>query len=621
MCSEWLGGLDGKKIDADDKTIDEVLNRKKYIVDFFQREYRWEKKHIVQLIEDLTTRFLTNYKKTHERQDVKGYERYYLGPIVLCEKKAGRSIIDGQQRLTSITLLLIYLNNLQKGRKNEVHLSDLIFSEKYAVKSFNLKVPDREKCMNALYEGKEYDASNEGLSVKNIVERYRDIEELIPDELRGDALPYFVEWLKENVVFVEIVTYSDENAYTIFETMNDRGLNLTPTEMLKGYILSNLKDVEQKHELNEFWKDKMLDLKKISKEEDLDFFRAWLRARYADTIRPGRKGAANEDFEKIGTRFHSWVRDSKKRLGLKTSRAFHDFVMEDMRFYVNIYLKIQEATEEFMKDLESVFYIGFRGLASSIFYPLLMAPINLDDNKETITRKLAIMGRYLEIFIVFRSVNYRNYSHSSIRYTMYSLVKEVRGKDVTELSRILKKKASELDEDLDGVTDLGMHGQNKRFIHFLLARITSYIENRSGIHKDFWDYVRRDVDRPFQVEHIWSDNYDDHKDEFDQRDDFADYRNSVGALLLLPEGFNKSYGALSYKDKLPHYFGQNLLAKSLNPKCYERNPDFLRYMRASGLPFSPHEHFKKKDVDERQELYRRVLEEIYSLEALEAVAK
>ena len=105
------------EIHADDKTVREVLDKVKYIVDFFQREYRWQRKHVEQLIDDLSTKFLTNYKRSHDRREVRNYERYYLGPIVLSQKKAGKSIIDGQQRLTSITLLLIYLNNLQKDRK------------------------------------------------------------------------------------------------------------------------------------------------------------------------------------------------------------------------------------------------------------------------------------------------------------------------------------------------------------------------------------------------------------------------------------------------------------------------------------------------------------------------
>jgi uncharacterized protein with ParB-like and HNH nuclease domain len=56
---------------------------------------------------------------------------------------------------------------------------------------------------------------------------------------------------------VEIIAYSDENAYTIFETMNDRGLNLTPTEMLKGFILSKFEDSKKRQKANELWKTSM----------------------------------------------------------------------------------------------------------------------------------------------------------------------------------------------------------------------------------------------------------------------------------------------------------------------------------------------------------------------------
>jgi uncharacterized protein with ParB-like and HNH nuclease domain len=610
-----------RDIDAHRKTVREVLDKVKYIVDFFQREYRWERKQIEQLIDDLTTKFLNNYGDSHERKDVQDYERYYLGPIVLSLKKDGRSIIDGQQRLTSITLLLIYLNNLQKGRKESVSLKDLIFSEKYSEKSFNLQVEDRKDCIDALYNGQDFDAIGKGESVINIVERYEDIKELFPEELKEKALPYFIDWLIDNVIFVEIITYSDEDAYTIFETMNDRGLNLTSTEMLKGYVLSNIKDIEQKNAINEKWKECIFSLKVISKEEDLEFFKAWLRAKYAETIRPGRKGAANEDFEKIGTRFHSWTRDNKDKIGLKNSAAFYDFVMKDFEFFVKLYLKISDASNNVREKLDSIFFINERGLASSIYYPLLMAAINAWDDDNTINKKLSLVSRFLEMFVVFRAVNYKNYSHSSIRYTMYSLVKEIRGKNVQELAKLLKLKASQFEHSLSGFDELRMHGQNKRFVHFLLARITQHIEEKSGITSKFEDYISREIAKPFQVEHIWADKYEDRKDEFDQKIDFDEYRNKIGDLLLLPEGFNQSYGDELYEKKLPHYFGQNLLAKSLNEKCYEKNPSFLRYISESKLPFRACSSFKKKEVIERQKLYKKICEEIWNLSEFDKIAK
>lgn len=608
-----------KEIHADDKTVRDVLDKVKYIVDFFQREYRWERKQIEQLIDDLTTKFLANYEESHERKEVKNYDRYYLGPIVLSDKKEGLSIIDGQQRLTSITLLLVYLNNLQNERKDVVALKDLIFSEKYAEKSFNLQVEDRKECMEALYNDQEYDTTNKGESIRNIVERYKDIQELFPEELKEKALPYFIDWLIDNVIFVKIITYSDEDAYTIFETMNDRGLNLTSTEMLKGYILSNIREIEQKHKLNDAWKDSILDLKEISKEEDLEFFKAWLRAKYAESIRPGRKGAANEDFEKIGTRFHSWVRDNKDRIGLSSNSDFYNFVMKDFQFYVTLYLKISNAATKLKQELGSIFFINERGLAYSIYFPLLMAPINVTDDEDTITKKLALVSYFLEMFVVFRAVNYRNYSHSSIRYTMYSLVKEIRNKKVQDLAKLLKEKVSQFEENLEGFKDLIMHGQNKRFIRFLLARITTHIEQKSGMPSNFEDYISRDIEKPFQVEHIWSDKFEEHRDEFDQKSDFEEYRNSVGALLLVPEGFNQSYGDLPYEEKLPHYYGQNLLAKSLNSRCYEKNPSFLKYKQSSGIPFKSVLHFTKESIVERQALYQAICEDVWNLEGFNKI--
>ena len=60
--------------------------------------------------------------------------------------------------------------------------------------------------------------------------------------------------------------------------MNDRGLSLTSTEMLKGYLLSEIKDDEKREELNNIWKDKILNLKKDADDGDETFIKAWLRS-------------------------------------------------------------------------------------------------------------------------------------------------------------------------------------------------------------------------------------------------------------------------------------------------------------------------------------------------------
>src|SRR5579862_5075953 len=144
-------GKDDHKIDADDRSVYEVLNERKYTVDYFQREYSWEQRHIEQLVTDLTSTFLDAYVDGDERQAVEHYNNYYLGPFVVSSKEGTKSIIDGQQRLTSLTLFLIFLNNLQKDLGGTEPIAPLVFSERYGVKSFNIQVEERKACLEKLF--------------------------------------------------------------------------------------------------------------------------------------------------------------------------------------------------------------------------------------------------------------------------------------------------------------------------------------------------------------------------------------------------------------------------------------------------------------------------------------
>src|SRR5688572_18940130 len=70
------------KIEATDTSINKLLKDQKFTIDYFQREYRWQDKHIKLLIEDLTTTFLKSYKEGDKRSEVANYQSYYLGPVV-----------------------------------------------------------------------------------------------------------------------------------------------------------------------------------------------------------------------------------------------------------------------------------------------------------------------------------------------------------------------------------------------------------------------------------------------------------------------------------------------------------------------------------------------------------
>lgn len=604
------------KIEAVDTSINNLLKDEKYYIDYFQREYRWEDKHIKLMVNDLATAFFKSYDPSHKRNEVANYQSYYLGPIVLSQnsKKGKNSIIDGQQRLTSITLLLIYLNHRQKGLEQQVNISGLIFSELFGEKSFNMSDTERESCLKALYETGSYNlSSKDDDTVTNMVERYEDIIQSFPEEINDSTLPFFIDWLIRKVVLVKITAYSDDNAYTIFETMNDRGLNLTPTEMLKGFILSKITDTDKRIEINNLWKEEIQLFHLYGDTADQNFFQAWFRAKYAEDMRPGKAGSENKDFEQIGTRFHNWFKINHERLfNLKTSDEFYYFFKNNFRFYAQQFRSIKDKQYQFHESLPQLNYINYWGIADSLQDPLLLAAINYGDSLDTIDKKISFVAHFIETFTVLRSVNFRNFSQASIKYTMFKIIRKIKNNTIKELGINLKNEADNIEQTWDGVNAFGLHGQNRKFVKHLLSRISSYIDTITGKNTSYETYHHPSKGKPFEVEHIWANKFEEYTYEFSQTDEFHQWRNSIGALLLLPNGSNQSYGDAPYEDKLLHYIKENTYAQSLNKVFYDKNPNFLNSSIIKELGFKPHDNFKKDDVTTRTQLVKRICEKIWS---------
>lgn len=604
-----------KEIRGNAKNIRALLGGAKFAIDYYQREYRWETKQITELIDDLTEKFLESHEAGNERSAVEQYGHYFLGSIVVSDKDGHKFLIDGQQRLTSLTLLLIHIHRQLDDDEQKGQLADLIFSQKFGKRSFNLDVAERMACMEALFTGESFDENGQPESVINILSRFQDIEENFPESLTGDALPYFADWLIENVHLVEITAYSDSDAYTIFETMNDRGLSLTPTDMLKGYLLANITDTERRNEASRVWRKQVAALQKLGKEEDADAIKAWLRSQHAQSIRERKSGAQPRDFDLIGTEFHRWVRDHKEALALSGSASFGRFIQEDFSFYGRWYEQIRKAAESLAKGLEAIHFNAQNNF--TLQYPALLAPLLRSDTEDQIHRKLRIVSTYLDILIARRIWNWKATDYSSMQYNMFQLViLNIRGKSVPELATFLTERL-DAEEETFATNDLfRLHGMNGRQIHRLLARMTDYIETQSGQSSRYTEYIQRRGRNGYEVEHIWANHPERHEDEFAHSADFAEYRNRIGGLLLLPKSFNASYGDKPYADKRDHYFGQNLLAQSLHEKAYDHNPGFRRLLEQSGLPFKPHAEFKKADLDARQNLYRQIAEMIWNPEDL-----
>ena len=613
-----------KEIQAKTRSVRELLSDTKYGIDYYQREYKWQTKQIVELVSDLTTAFLEEYQPQHERKDVASYGHYFLGSIVISHSEEKKQIVDGQQRLTSLTLLLIYLHNIQKDRPDAVSIEKMIFSEEYGEKSFNLDIPERNECMNALFDGTPYDAVDQVESIQNLIGRYNDIEEAFPAEIANDkALPYFVDWLRNKTQLVEITAYADADAYTIFETMNDRGLSLSNTDMLKGYLLASITDTAKRAEANKEIKQWLLtfakrDSERDTKESEADFFKAWLRAKYAQDIRERKKGAKPEDFDLIGTEYHRWVRAKDDLIGLNTSDDFNRWVRQDLRFFARVYLELLDASETLKPGLESVRFNADHGFTQQ--FQVLLAPLLPTDDEATVKAKLKLTADYLDCWLNRRLWNFKSIDYSTLQYATFLLTKELRNLSLDALRDKLITRLTNEQKELSLDDQPYLNNWNAKSLHRQLARFTHWLEEQSGQPGRYLEYIVRSGKNAYEIEHLWANHFERHTDEFAHAQEFSAHRNRVGGLVLLPKKINASLNDKAYSDKLEHYQSENLLARSLHPMCYVHNPGFLKLKAETSLPFKAFTEFKKANFDERFSLYKGIAELLWSADRLKEVA-
>lgn len=600
-----------KKVEGSPKSLKQLLQNTKYAIHYYQREYRWQRKHIEELIDDLTSEFLNYYQKGQDRTSVAEYGVYFMGSIVLAGRE--NAIIDGQQRLTSLTLLLMYLNNRLKNiGENYNMIETMIFSEAYGKKSFNIDVEERTECMSAIFSNQQYDVTNATESVQNIYNGYNDIVDLFPEEIDDAMLLYFCDWLAEKVFFIEIVASAEQDAHKIFVTMNDRGLSLTSTEMLKGYLLSEIKDDNVREKLNNLWKEKILLLKKDDEKGDEIFIKSWLRAQYAETIRENKAGAINKDFDNIGGAFHKWVRDEREKLNLSKAEDFEMFIHKFAKF-ANVYLLIRNAENHYLEETKYIYYnaqVNF-----TLQTQLLLAPICYEDTQDIIIQKINLVARYIDLLIIARVTNYRSVDYSTIKNYVFNITKDIRNKSVDELKIILKNRYRDLGYNPENsLKDFRLNSFTKKYIKHILARVTSYIEEQTNAISNYSNYMNLKNKNPFEIEHIIADHYEWFVDEYVDQEDFKRWRNNIGALLLLHKSINASLSDFIYEKKLLKYCSNegNIFTESLGQQAYINNPRFKKFIKDKNLNFEAYSKFGKEEITKRNALLANLIKLIWN---------
>jgi len=224
-----------------------------------------------------------------------------------------------------------------------------------------------------------------------------------------------------------------------------------------------------------------------------------------------------------------------------------------------------------------------------------------------------------------RVVNYIRVGYSSVSYAMWLLCKDIRRKSLVELKKILRNKLDKDDvtfvgnpaKNRIGIEGLALNQFSRRYIYHLLARLTAATEVGAGRADIFDTLVDRSVKNPFDIEHIWADDFSKVSSIFKDEQEFWEWRGHVASLLLLPADVNRSLQDETFEQKRPHYAKQNFYAASLDSSVYKRQPQFLKFIDTQELPFQACKHFTKKEQQARCKLIAALVEHVWSPTRLE----
>lgn len=247
--------MEESKIDSRHQNISELIFNSKlpFFIPEFQREFVWNKKDILELLYDFKEDS-EDFKK--ETSELSGY---LLGNIVLITNKEYMTVIDGQQRLTTITIIFKALQTYAKEKSNE----DSTFKDKWnnltstLSKGYSMtndlgefvklkinhhtSLPFGSYYRRLMQDQQLETSSIDNNSDKNIHEIYECVSEFIEDNyLTEKQIIRFINYLMYNVYLIMTTAPNESKAFQLFEVLNDRGRALEPLDLIKNLALKSI---------------------------------------------------------------------------------------------------------------------------------------------------------------------------------------------------------------------------------------------------------------------------------------------------------------------------------------------------------------------------------------------
>lgn len=497
----------------------------RYIIPVYQRRYDWKIENCKQLYNDLLRLSKTKVGN------------HFFGSIVSDVVGAGSTteyhIIDGQQRLTTVTLLLLAIAKLvEKGEveSQEVDLNDQIMERfiisKWAKEDDRIKlipVKRDRKALNYLIFGEE----DEYIENSNLTINYKYFYE----RLKKDA--HNIDEIYSAILRLQVISITLEkgdDAQLIFESLNSTGLALSEGDKIRNFILMNLPLDEQNKYFEKYW----IKIEDLTNKKIDNFVRNYLSI----------KTSSAPTMAKVYFEFKEYVNRHNDSL---------EELLEDMLKYSKFYKKLLDGESGLKnKDLDSSMF-NLKKMEISVTEPFFMEVFSLYDKEELSLDDLIGIYSVIEAYLFRRNIC--GVGTNALNKIFLNL-----NKDIIRYDGSTDNYVDKLKYNLINKRDSGRFPKDEEFyenfynkeVYLMRGRFKNYlfnkIENYNTVEtKDIYNHLD---DGTYSIEHIMPQKLND--DWFEELGDNAEeihekWIHKLGNLTIT--GYNSDMGNSSFEKK------------------------------------------------------------------------
>ena len=400
------------------KLLEFIGNGKKtFNIPVYQRNYDWKEEQCRKLFEDIQNIVKSDYEIEH-----------FLGTVVFVSSKSEMNfneyvLIDGQQRITSIMLLLKVLHEKVTDENDKEEIWEEYLINKRAPEE-NLRIRLKPVESDGMPYKKLIEENDISLT-SNVCKNYRLFEKLI-QESNYSAEEIYKALGKIELVYIQLEKgKKSENPQMIFESLNSTGLSLTQGDLIRNYLLMNHEYEKQKMLYKNFW----LEIeKRITNEKISDFVRDYL------TMKNG--SISNKD--KVYDDFKKYIKQNNENMD-------EEGILEELKTYSEYYSWFLNGNSPNNKINEKL--SEFRYLRNTTVYPLILSVFEDTYSYKNINENELFDILNLLISYIFRR-SVCGYTTNSLNKVFASIVVLLKSKDIyKQIEKGLMSKSFPGDEE------------------------------------------------------------------------------------------------------------------------------------------------------------------------------